>query len=108
MNDSYWIRRALAAAGLMTLLFFGGAALARGEDDCQKRIDRADHKLHEAIEHHGWHSSQADHWRHQLAEAREYCWSRSHRWWDTDSNRWHDQRDWNDHDHDYDRDRDHH
>ena len=71
--DSYWIRRALIAAGLMTALFLGGAVLLRAEDDCQKRVRKADHKLHEAVEHHGWQSSQADHWRQELAEARNYC-----------------------------------
>jgi len=47
---------------------------AQAGDDCQKRIVQADHKLHEAVEHHGWQSSQAEHWRHELAEARAYCW----------------------------------
>ena len=106
--DTYWIRRALIAAGLMTALTFVGAAIARGSDDCQKRVDKADHKLHEAIEHHGWQSSQADHWRHELAEARNYCWDHGHRWWDPDANRWRSDRDWDDHDHDHDFDRDHH
>jgi len=104
VNDMYWIRRALVAAGLMTALCFAGAALARASDDCQKRVDKADHKLHEAIEHHGWQSSQADHWRHELAEARNYCWDHGHRWWDADANRWRSDRDWDGHDHDFDRD----
>ena len=98
--DSYWIRRALIAAGLMTALFLGGAVLLRAEDDCQKRVRKADHKLHEAVEHHGWQSSQADHWRQELAEARNYCWNRDHRWWDADANRWHTDREGDDHDHD--------
>ena len=51
--DSYWIRRALIAAGLMTALFLGGAVLLRAEDHCQKRVSKADHKLHEAVAHHG-------------------------------------------------------
>lgn len=105
--NTYWIRRALVAAGLMTVLTFGAARL-RAEDDCQKRVEKADHKLHEAIEHHGWRSSQADHWRHELAQSRSYCWDRSHRWWDADSSRWRTDRDWDDHDHDFDHDRDHH
>jgi hypothetical protein len=99
--DTYWIRRALIAAGLMTALLLSGAALLRAEDDCQKRVSKADHKLHEAIEHHGWQSSQADHWRHELAEARNYCWDRDQCWWDADANRWYTDRDWDDHDHDH-------
>ncbi|HVM74957.1 MAG TPA: hypothetical protein VMT75_04885 [Candidatus Saccharimonadales bacterium] len=98
--ETYWIRRALIAAALMTALFLGGAALTRAEDDCQKRVNKADHNLHEAIEHHGWQSSQADHWRHELAEARNYCWDHGRRWWDADANRWRTDRDWDDHDHD--------
>lgn len=100
MNDTFWIRRALAAAGLMTALFLGGAALVRADDDCQKRIRRTDHNLHEAIEHHGVRSEQAEHWRHELAEARAYCWDHSHRWWDEDANRWRTEHDWDDRDHD--------
>lgn len=94
---------ALAATCLTAL-----APPLRAEDDCQKRIVRADHKFHEAVEHHGWQSSQAEHWRHELTEARAYCWEHAHRWWDEDGHRWHDQRDWDDHDHDRDHDHDHH
>ena len=43
--------------------------------------------------------------RQQLHEAREYCWSHAHKWWDEDSHRWHTDRDWDDHDHDHDHDR---
>jgi hypothetical protein len=87
--------------------FFFASTTAVRADDCQKRIVKADHKLHEAVEHHGWQSSQAEHWRHELREARAYCWEHSHRWWDEDEHRWHSDRDWDDHDHDHDRDRDH-
>jgi hypothetical protein len=55
------------------------------------------------VEHHGWESRQAEHWRHELGEARAYCWEHSHHWWDEDGRRWHDQHDWDDHDHDHDR-----
>ena len=102
--DTYWIRRALLATGLMTALAVVGIAVARPSDDCQRRVAKADHNLHEAIEHHGWRSPQADHWRHELAEARNYCWDRGHRWWDADTNRWRTKHDWDDHEHDFDRD----
>jgi hypothetical protein len=62
---------------------------------------RADHKLHEAIEHHGSNSEQANRWRHELQEIRERCWRESHQWWDADNNRWHHDHDWDDHDHDH-------
>ena len=64
------------------------------EAECQHRISRADRKLHEAVERHGWNSRQADHARHDLRDARAYCWSTSHRWWDEDERRWRMERDW--------------
>lgn len=98
------LKTLLAGATLAAFLLFTGAPPSRADDDdCQRRIARADHKLHEAVEHHGWDSRQADHARHELHEAREHCWSRAHRWWDEDGHRWHTDRDWDDHDHDHDR-----
>lgn len=96
----------LAGAALAGLLLFASSSpVARADDDtCQKRIARADHRLHEAIEHHGRDSHQADKARHDLHEAREDCFNRYHRWWDEDDHRWHSGRDWDDHDHDRDRD----
>jgi hypothetical protein len=95
-------RAMLAGAVLAGMLAFGAAPRASAEDygDCQRRIAKADHKLHEAVEHHGWDSRQADHARHDLREARESCWNRWHRWWDEDGHRWHTDHDWDDHDHD--------
>ena len=85
---------------LLGLFTFAGAPRASaGEDDCQKRVVHADQKLHEAVEHHGWDSKQASHWRFKLQQAREYCWDREHRWWDEDGHRWRTSRDWDDHDH---------
>jgi hypothetical protein len=92
----------LALAGAFML---AGAGPVRADDDCQKRIAKADHRLHEAIEHHGYQSPEAEHWRHELAEARSYCWEHNHRWWDEDQRRWHTDRDWDEHDHDRDYDR---
>ena len=58
-------------------------ALAQSREDiderCQRRIEHAEHELHEAIERHGRDSKEADHER-----------------------RWHDERDWNERDHDRD------
>jgi hypothetical protein len=102
LNPS-WIRAFLSASALGAALFFAGATPLRADDDCQKRIAHADHKLHEAAEHHGWDSPQAAKYRHQLAEARAWCWEHSHRWWDEDGRRWRTDRDWDDHDHDHDR-----
>jgi hypothetical protein len=97
----------LRAASVFSAIALGGFLLLAGtpramadERDCQRRIMRADHKLHEAAEHHGWHSPQADRARVQLRETREFCWSHYHRWWDEDAHRWHTERDWDEHDHD--------
>jgi hypothetical protein len=87
------------------LLFVGGSAV-RADDDCQKRTVHADHKLHEAIEKHGWQSQQAEHWRAELNTVRAHCWDHSHRWWDEDAREWRSEH-WDDHDHDHDRDHDH-
>jgi hypothetical protein len=101
-------RVVLAAAALGGILLLGAAPRAVADDDaCRHRLTKADHKLHEAAEHHGWNSPQAEHARHDLREAREFCWSKFHKWWDEDGRRWHTDRDWDDHDHDRGRDRDH-
>jgi hypothetical protein len=87
----------LAGTALLGFLFFVEAPRVQAnESECQHRIAKADHRLHEAIEHHGWNSPQAEHARHQLHEAREYCWSTYHRWWDEDDRRWRSERDWDD------------
>ena len=96
---------AVALAGFMLLA--GSPRAMANEHDCQKRIARADHRLHEAAEHHGWNSPQADRARAQLHEAREFCWGHYHRWWDEDGHRWRTERDWDEHDHDRGHDRDH-
>jgi len=96
--------RTVSSVGVLTIclgtILFAGTSIVRAEDNCQKRIIDADQKLHEAIEHHGPYSSQAQHWRYELAQARAYCWDHSHRWWDEDQHRWRTSRDWDDHDHD--------
>ena len=98
----------LAMAALGGFLLLGAAPRAIADDDaCRHRLVKADHRLHEAAEHHGWNSPQAERARHDLHEAREFCWSKFHKWWDEDGHRWHTDHDWDDHDHDHDRDHDH-
>lgn len=112
--DSWYSKFTLAAAGCVGFAMLLGAPQVRA-DHCQKRVNKADHRLHEAIEDHGYNSEQAEDARDQLRDARESCWSEEHRWWDSDDNSWHNDRDWDDNDHrNYDRrdrdhrDRDHH
>lgn len=97
--------------GTITLAGFLGLSVATptlraDDDDCQRRVVRADHQLHEAAEHHGWDSPQAQRARERLQEARRLCWERGHRWWDEDAKRWHTDRDWDDHDHEHPHDQD--
>jgi len=65
-------KTALAAAALGGLLFFAGPAGA-ADRDCERRIARTQHRLHEAIEDHGYYSRQANHQRHELREAYDRC-----------------------------------
>ena len=89
---------AVALAGVF--MFAAAPRLRADDDDCHRRIYKADQKLHEAIEHHGYNSRQADHARDRLRDARERCWRENRRWWDEDGHRWHNDRDWDDRDHD--------
>jgi hypothetical protein len=84
------------------LAFTAVPRLNAADDDCQRRISKADHRLHEAIEHHGRESRQAEYARRELHEARERCWNNGHRWWDQDQHKWRTERDWDDRDHDRD------
>src|SRR5262245_53444939 len=87
----------VTGAALAGALAFTCPTHARAdESECQHRIATADNRLHEAVEHHGWNSRQAEHARHELREARAYCYSSYHRWWDEDERRWHSDRDWDD------------
>ncbi len=98
------IRFACASVLFAGALCFLGSSTLRADDDCQKRTEHADHELHKAAEKHGWNSPEAEKWRSELAEARNYCWAHDHRWWDEDGHRWRTDHDWDDHDHDHDHD----
>jgi len=92
--------RVLAAPVLLAgALALAGASVVCADDDCQKRTIKADRNLHEAIEKHGPNSPEAEHWRSELATARSYCWDHEHKWWDEDTKRWHNDKDWDQHDH---------
>src|SRR5947208_15907644 len=94
-------RALLVSAVVLGMLAFAGTPRASAEDydRCQRRIAKADHKLHEAAEHHGWNSRQADSARRQLHEARERCWNERLRRCDEDGNHWHSDRDGYYHEH---------
>jgi hypothetical protein len=90
---------AMGMAALAGVLAFSAPLRA---DDCQSKIAKIDHNLHDAIAHHGPDSKEAAHWRNELAAQRERCWNAEHRWWDEDGHRWRTDRDWDEHDHDHD------
>ena len=102
-NLTRFAKAAMAAATLSGFLLFAGtpAVRANEEDACRDRTARADHRLHEVAERHGWDSPQAASARRDLASARQWCYGHAHRWWDEDGQRWHTDRDWDDHDHDH-------
>ena len=79
-------------AGLM--MFTGAPDVKAIEAECQHRTEKADHDLHEAIKHHGYDSKQAEHARHELSAAREYCWGQDHKWWDVEAHQWRTEHNW--------------
>jgi hypothetical protein len=90
LGNALFGRAALATAALGGLLFVVGApaANAADRDNCERRIAKADYKLHEAIEHHGYYSRQAEHWRHERREAYERCERYGYRYHDRDDRDW--------------------
>jgi hypothetical protein len=89
---------AIVSAVLTGFLAGPGAPLLRA-DDCQAKTASYDHKLHDAIAHHGAASKEAQHWRDELNAERDHCWNKEHKWWDEDGHRWHTEHDWDPNDH---------
>ncbi len=92
-------RTFLATAALGGLLMSAAAPLARADDHdkCRHRIEKAEHNLDVAVRKHGEHSPAAEQRRRELNAEREHCWSEYHGYWSGADQRWHDQRDWDDH-----------
>lgn len=96
-------KAAVIATVLIGFLTFAAVPRLHADDNnCQRRISKADHRLHNAIEHHGRESRQAERARQELHEARERCWNNGHRWWDEHDRKWRTEHDWDDRDHDRD------
>ena len=72
----------LASMALGGFLLFAGApgAKANDWDDCNRRAAYTDYRLHEAIEHFGYYSPEAAHWRHERHEAYERLEHQRHEW----------------------------
>jgi hypothetical protein len=72
-------KAAFAAAALGGFLFFAGAPNAQAHDrdwdDHHRPVIRYDNwRVQEAMERHGYYSSQANYWRHERREAFEDGW----------------------------------
>lgn len=75
----------IASLALCGFLLFAGApgAKANDWDDHNRRatVRYDDHRLHEAIEHHGYYSREANYWRHERREALEHGWRDRYGYW---------------------------
>jgi|ERR1700678_71422 len=91
---------ARAAGGFVLTMGLVGFTAIQAKADCQHDTEKVDHKLHDAIAHHGADSKEADQYRHELAEVRQRCWDKDKRWWDADAHQWRTEH-WDDHDHDH-------
>jgi hypothetical protein len=74
---------ASALAGGCLLLSGVTAVRAADFDSCRRNVEKWESRLDHDIDHHGVYSRQANHDRHELAEARENCERRY-------GNGWHD------------------
>lgn len=92
---------ALAVALTISLSLTGPKALADDHGDCQKRVERVQARLDDAVRKHGDGSHEAEKERHALNAERERCWQKYRGWWSPEDHRWHTEHDWDqDHDHD--------
>jgi hypothetical protein len=94
------------AATFGALCFFAGVPRAQADDrnTCQVRVERAEHRLNDAIHDHGYYSHQANDRRRDLNKERERCFNRVHSYWDGREHQWHNDRDWDRDDRNRDRD----
>jgi hypothetical protein len=89
-----------AAVGFVLTAGLVAFTPVQAKADCQHDTEKVDHKLHDAIAHHGADSKEADGYRRELAEVRQRCWDKDKRWWDADTHQWRSEH-WDDHDHDH-------
>jgi hypothetical protein len=94
-------KRIAIATTFGVLCFVVGAPSAQAEDrnSCQVRVERAEHRLNDAIYDHGYNSHQANDRRRDLERERERCWNQFHGYgngrdqqWQNDRNRDRDDR----------------
>ena len=110
--DFQTFKRSAASSVLLAML--SGAmllgvpkAFADDHGDCQRRVEKAELRVDDAVRKHGPASHEAEERRRDLNAERDRCWQRYHGWWSARDQRWHTERDWDRDDHDHDHD-DHH
>jgi hypothetical protein len=69
------LKTALASGLAGGFLLLGGATTVRADDvdSCHRNVEKWESRLERDIDRHGVYSRQANHDRHELAEARESC-----------------------------------
>jgi len=95
-----------SAASTVILGVLGGAMLlgvprvyAEDHGDCERRIEKAEARVDDAVHKHGPTSHEAEDRRRDLNAERDRCWQRYHGWWSARDHRWHTERDWDRDDH---------
>jgi len=93
------------AATFGALCFFAGVPRAQADDrnSCQVRMERAESKLNDAIQDHGYYSHQANDRRRDLNNEQQRCWNQA-RHQDGYGNQWRNEHNWNRDDRNRDRD----
>jgi hypothetical protein len=83
--NKMFLKATLVSALAGGFLLLGGATPARADnlDSCHRNVQKWESKLDRDANRHGFNSRQANHDRHELAEARESCERRY-------GNNWHD------------------
>jgi hypothetical protein len=87
---SMFRRTALASVLAGGFLLLGTATVAHADDyySCRRNVEKWDSRLRNDVHRHGDESRQANHDRHELAEARERCERRyGDNWRDRDRDR---------------------
>ena len=70
-----FFKTALATLALGGFLVLAGAPAAKAydRDDCYRRVNYAETRYRQAVEHFGPHSREARHWAYERHEAYEHC-----------------------------------
>ena len=72
-NLTSFLGKAALATGALGLLLAAGAPAAKANDwdNCNRQLSYTEYRYNQAVERHGYYSSQARHWAHERHEAYE-------------------------------------